>query len=302
MAPKSDTADRKIARLGTAAYGNATREELLAAGISADQIRGRVERGSLIPEYPGTYRIGHRAPTREASYMAAAKAGGEGVFISGRPAAHALGLVKGRVPRPEVVSSRRLSIEGLPSTCCRNLIREDTMRWKGIPVTSPARTLVDLAAVLSTEALARACHEAGVRYGTKPRHVEAVLKRKPNATGAAKLRAIISGEQKVTLSKLERRFLQRLKEARLPLPLTNVVAGTKRVDCRWPAHHLTVELNSFIFHNSRHSWEGDYQREREARTRGDEFRRFTWTDVFEKPGYMLGELRKLLSCAESSGI
>ena len=74
-----------------------------------------------------------------------------------------------------------------------------------------------------------------------------------------------------------------------------MIAGTKRVDCRWPAHRLTVELNSFSFHNSRHSWEGDYQREREARGRGDEFRRFTWADVFEKPGYMLGELRKLLS-------
>ncbi len=301
MPPRPDTADRKIARLGTHAHGNATREELLAAGISADQIRGRIERGSLIPEYLGTYRIGHRAPSQEASYMAATKAGGEGVFISGRPAAHALGLVKGRVPRPEVISRRRLDIAGLPSTCCRSLLSEDTTRWKGIPITSPPRTLVDLAAVMSAEALARACHEAGVKYGTGPRHVEAVLKRQPNAPGAAKLRAIISGEQKVTLSKLERRFLRHVREARLSLPDTNVRAGTKRIDCRWPGHHLTVELNSFTFHNSRVSWEGDYQREREARARGDEFRRFTWTDVFENPGYMLGELRKLLSCDGSSG-
>ena len=143
--------------------------------------------------------------------------------------------------------------------------------------------------------MARACHEAGVRYGTKPRHVEGVLKRKPNAKGAAKRRAIISGEQKVTVSKLERRFLQRLREAALPLPQTNVVAGTKRVDCRWPDHRLTVELNSFTFHNSRASWEGDYQREREARDRDDEFRRFTWADVFEKPDHMLRQLNKLLS-------
>ena len=139
-----------------------------------------------------------------------------------------------------------------------------------------------------------------MRYGTAPRHVEAVLKRKPNAAGAAKLRGILSGEQKVTLSKLERRFLQRLKEARLPLPQTNVVAGTKRVDCRWPEHRPTVELNSFTFHNSRVSWERDYQREREARDRGDEFRRFTWTDVYEKPGYMVRELTKLLSSGRSS--
>lgn len=284
-----------MAWFGTRAHGNVTRRELLGAGLSASAIRRRVAKGGLIPQYDGVYRVGHAAPSREASFMAATKAGGEGVFISGHPAAHALGLVKGKVPAAEVVCRRELDIKGLRSTHCRKLIREDTMRWKGIPVTSPARTLVDLGAILSAEALARACHEAGVRYGTKPRHVEAVLKRKPNARGAAKLRAILSGEQKVTLSKLERRFLQRLKEAGLPLPQTNVVAGTRRVDCRWPEHRLTVELNSFTFHNSRVAWEGDYRREREARDRGDEFRRFTWTDVYESPDYMLRELRKLLT-------
>ncbi len=61
-----------------------------------------------------------------------------------------------------------------------------------------------------------------------------------------------------------------------------------------------MELNSFTFHNSRVSWEGDYQREREARDRGDEFRRFTWTDVYEKPDYMLRQLADLLSGGRSS--
>ncbi len=283
-----------MAWLATRAHGNVTRRELLAAGVSSDQIRGRLEKGSLIPQYEGVYRVGHAAPSREAWYMGATKAGGDGAFISSRPAGHALGLVKGEVPEPEVVCRRELDITGLKSTRCRKLIREDTMRWKGIPITSPPRTLVDLAAVLSAEALARACHEAGVKYGTKPRHVEAVLKRKPNAPGAAKLRAIIAGDQKITLSKLERAFLHVLKEAELPLPQTNVVSGTRRVDCRWPAHRLTVELNSFRFHNSRYSWEGDYRREREARDRGDEFRRFSWGDVFERPDYLLREMRKLL--------
>ena len=289
-----------MAWFATRAHGNVTRRELLRAGLTSRMIERRIEKGALIPEYDGVYRVGHAAPSREAWYMGATKAGGDGAFISSRPAGHALGLVKGKAPEPELVCRRELDVEGLRSTRCRNLIREDTMRWKNIPITSPPRTLVDLAAELSAETLARACHEAGVRYGTRPRHVEAVLKRKPNAKGAAKLRAIISGEQRVTLSKLERRFLQRLREAGLPLPATNVVAGTKRVDCRWPDHRLTVELNSFTFHNSRASWEGDYQREREARDRDDEFRRFTWSDVHETPAYMLRELGKLLSRPETS--
>lgn len=254
----------------------------------------RVQRGALIPEYLGVYRVGHQAPSQESDYMAAVKAGGDGAFISGRAALHALGLVKGVAPPPELVSRRELDIKGLKSTRCRALEREDTGVWNGIPITSPARTLIDVAPHLSAEALARACHEAGVKYGTTPREVEDALSRKPNAHGAARLRAIIAGDEKVTLSRLERRFLRLLKEAALPLPITNKRAGSKRVDCRWPDHRVTVELNSFRFHNSRHSWETDYQREREARDRGDEFRRFTWADVFETPAHMMRQLHALL--------
>jgi hypothetical protein len=67
------------------------------------------------------------------------------------------------------------------------------------------------------------------------------------------------------------------------------------VDCRWPEHHLTVELDSYRYHHSRHAWEQDRQREREARTRGDEFRRYTWLDVDERQAPMLTDLRQLLA-------
>ncbi len=83
--------------------------------------------------------------------------------------------------------------------------------------------------------------------------------------------------------------------AGLPLPITNRVASACRVDCRWPEHRLTVELDSYRFHNSRYSWEQDRRREREARMRADEFRRYTWADVSDDPRFMLMELRRLLS-------
>jgi hypothetical protein len=102
------------------------------------------------------------------------------------------------------------------------------------------------------------------------------------------------GEVRVTLSKLERRFLQLLREAGLPLPQTNIVASGRRVDCRWPEYDLTVEIDSYTFHNSRHSWEQDRRREREARAREDDFRRYTYGDVFENPEQMLAELRAAL--------
>jgi very-short-patch-repair endonuclease len=166
--------------------------------------------------------------------------------------------------------------------------------WRGIPVTTPAGTLVDLAAVLSDTDLARACHEAAVRHRTTPKQVEAVLARRPNAPGAGNLRRALHGDVRVTLSKLEQEFLDRLREAGLPLPQTNRPAGGRRVDCRWPQRRLTIELDGYRYHHTRHAWERDRHREREARARGDEFRRYTYGDVYESPELMMAELRTLL--------
>jgi very-short-patch-repair endonuclease len=70
--------------------------------------------------------------------------------------------------------------------------------------------------------------------------------------------------------------------------------ATKRVDCRWPEHRLTVELDSYRFHKSRDAWEHDRRREREAYARGEQIRRYTSADVFEDATAMLSELRALL--------
>jgi hypothetical protein len=226
--------------------------------------------------------------------MAAVKAGGEGALLRGRAAAHLEGLVKGTAPPPEVVTPKPRRVAGLETRCCRSLHPLDASTWRGISVTSVPRTLVDLAEVLGEEALARACHEAGVLHGTAPAHVEVVLARCPKAPGAAKLRRVLRGDTKVTLSYLEREFLRLLRSEGLPLPITNKPASGRRVDCRWPEHRLTVELDSYGFHNSRHSWEQGYKRAREARARGDQFRRYSYGDVVEEPASMLGELRVLL--------
>ena len=98
----------------------------------------------------------------------------------------------------------------------------------------------------------------------------------------------------VTLSKLESQFLALLRESGMAIPQTNRPAGGRRVDCRWPELRLTVELDSYRYHRSRHAWEQDRRREREARARGDEFRRYTYGDVFETPRLMLAELRALV--------
>src|SRR4051794_3274701 len=202
MDPRDGTVEAKLARLATRAHGIVDRPELLATGVSATQIRRRLRKGALIREFPGVYRVGHRAPSVEARYLAAVRACGNGAVLSGRAAGHPWGLLKGPAPRPEVTAATKRRIEGIKVRRARRAVEATT--WRGIRVTTVARTLVDLAAVLSAEDLARACHEAGVRYRTTPSDVAAVLAARPNAPGAGKLRLILNGDVRVTLSKLPR--------------------------------------------------------------------------------------------------
>ena len=97
---------------------------------------------------------------------------------------------------------------------------------------------------------------------------------------------------------LERRVLKLFSAHGLELPETNCPAGTYRVDCRWPQHHLTVEIDSYTYHRTAHAWENDRRREREAYARGDDFRRYTRRDV-EQPQRMLAELSGLLPSREA---
>jgi hypothetical protein len=269
--------------------------ELLAAGISRGEIEHRIEIGLLIRVHRGVYSVGHRVLTTEARYMAAVKAGGEGAVLSGRAAAYLLGILKSPFPPPpEVLTRTEKRIPGVKPRV-RVLDRRDVTEYAGIPCTTVPCTIVHLAGEMHDEdALARVCHEAGVKFGTTPRHVEAVLARRPNAKGANTLRLIAKGGIKVSLSVLEREFLKVLERLGLPLPDTNVKVGKYRVDCRWTDRKVTIELLSFKYHNSKYAWDRDHDREREARRRGDEWRRFTYDDVFKDQAYMVGELQKLL--------
>ena len=296
MADQDRTVEERIGWIASRAWGVVTWREMRSAGISRDEITRRVEIGYLIRQYPGVYRVGHTAETVEARYMAAVKACGEGAVLCGMAAGYLQGLLPGckNPPPPEVATRTERRIEGITTRRHRRMHRSERTTWRRIPATTVPRTLVDLSSVLAFDELARACHEAGVRHKTTPRDVERVLERRPNAPGSKQLRRVLRGEARVTLSKLEGRFLELLVAADLPLPLTNRPAGGRRVDCRWPEVPLTVELDSYTYHASRHAWEQDHRRRREAFKRGDQFRRYTYDDVFDEPGPMLDELRGLL--------
>src|SRR2546423_297449 len=92
------------------------------------------------------------------------------------------------------------------------------------------------------------------------------------------LAAVLACGEGALLSELERGFIALLRQHNLPLPKTNIPKDGHWVDCRWSEHKLTVELDSYQFHSTRHAWQQDYERERKARKRGDTYRRYIWGD------------------------
>jgi hypothetical protein len=296
MRAKVRSPEREVARIAAGQHGVVTVGQLLAAGLSRAAVGRRVEKGLLHREHRGVYRVGHRAPSTEARYLAAVLACGEGAILSGRAAAFIYGLIKRAAPPPEVTTVVDRRVPGVLTRRVRHLCRHEATTYRSIPIATVARTVVDLATTLSLDALARACHEAEVRHRITGPMVETALARRPNVPGAGKLHEIFHGDARITLSKLERDFLGVLQSAGLALPETNRLTSGRYVDCRWPEHRVTVELDSYRYHHTRHAWEQDRRREREARARGDEFRRYTYGDVAEDPSYMLAELRELLAC------
>jgi hypothetical protein len=286
-----------MARLANRKKGLVTREELLATGLREGQIDWRVQNKLLIPQFEGIYRVGHCAPNLETSYLAAVLACGKGTLLSGQAASYLYGVIRGDAPRPEVTTPTQRRPDGVVVHRTRRV--SDASTYRGIPITTVARTVVDMAADSTPGELAELFHHAVVRFRVKPHQVEAVLKRRPNAKGAKTLRRVINGDERALLSVLERGFIALLRRHNLPLPKTNIPNGGHWVDCRWAEPPLTVELDSYQFHNTRHAWLQDYEREREARKRKDQYRRYVWEDVFEDPDPMLEDLSQLLSTPAS---
>jgi hypothetical protein len=180
MDPKGRTVEARIAEIASRQHGVVSRRELLKAGVSPTEIRRRVRRGALISIHRGVFRVGHQAPSRLARYMAAVKACGQGSLLSGRAAAHLLGLLRRPPSLPEVRCRTERRVPGVITHRTRPTEPADGISWRGIPMTSVPRTLVDLAAALGEPALARAVHEADVRHNVTPDQIEAVLARRHN--------------------------------------------------------------------------------------------------------------------------
>jgi very-short-patch-repair endonuclease len=157
----------------------------------------------------------------------------------------------------------------------------------GIPVTTPARTLLDLAGVLDRTALQRAINEAEVLRLPGP---HALAQRHPTKRGIKALRALAPAAH--TKRELEARFVLFLDDRRLPRPQTNALIEGYEADAAWPAHRLIVELDSWTFHATRDAFENDRRRDRHLTAAGWRVVRVTWRDL-DDAAALEAELRAL---------
>ena len=118
--------ERVLAQIASDAHGLVTHGQMEDSGITLGEIRWRLGTGALLREYPGVYRVGHRAPNVEARYLAAVLACGEGAVLSGRAAGWLWGLLKGPAPPAEVTAPTERHVKGVRTTRARRAKREAT--------------------------------------------------------------------------------------------------------------------------------------------------------------------------------
>jgi very-short-patch-repair endonuclease len=167
----------------------------------------------------------------------------------------------------------------------RQLDRAARGRKNGIPVTSPARTLLDYAASARPDELERAIAEASALKLVTDNQIHRALERAPNRPGAAALRAELAreGGPRWTRSDAERRMLNLIREARLPRPMTNVRIEGWQADVLWPEHKLIVEVDGYPFHSHRRAFERDRRRDAAHVAAGYRVIRVTYRQLLEEP-------------------
>jgi very-short-patch-repair endonuclease len=217
--------------------------------------------------------------------MAAVLACGGAAVLSHRSAAVLWGLLRAWYGPPEVTvtDGRSRGRPDLRVYRTRWLDPRETRRREGVPVTAPARTLLDLATVISERDLARAVEEAQVLRLVTPRQLANVVGR--GRPGSAALRAVLNlqHEPSLTRSEAEVAFLHLVRDAGLPAPETNVEVLGHEVDFLWRGRKLIVEVDGFAYHSSRQAFERDRRRDARLQAAGFRVMRFTYLQIVNEP-------------------
>jgi len=259
-----------------------------------------VEGGRLRRLHRGVYVLGPTIPPR-ARELAAVLACGPGAVLSHRSAAQLWELL----PYPAAaalevtVPARDPGLKpGIALHRVKDLGQGERTRHRGIPITTPGRTLLDLAACpVSDRELEQAIAEAFTRNLTNRSRLVSLLSRHPRRRGVKRLRSQLEADRKPTRtrSRAEARLLALIRKAKLPHPEVNVRLGRWEVDFLWRDRALAVETDGYAAHSSPSAFRRDRAKDRELGDCGYRLIRIPWQDLRDEPEAVLARLAGELS-------
>jgi predicted transcriptional regulator of viral defense system len=243
--------DRAIAAIAARQQALITRGQLVGLGVGRGAIENALARGRLHRIHRGVYAlVASAALPPLAAERAAVLACGDRAVLSHHSAAAVWRIqpaVAGDVDVTVVGTETGRRRAGICVHRVASIHPRDVLRHSGIPITSPARTLLDIAPQLSERSLERAFDEALVRKIISPGAVKAVLARYPQRPGAARIRVLTRPDRMTTAtrSKGEEHFLAMARKARLPAPEVNVTLGRFQADFLWRRERIVLEVDGY---------------------------------------------------------
>lgn len=296
--------DYVIAALAERQHGVVSRRQLRELGLSDDVIDGRARSGRLHRVLREVFAVGHRRIGRRGHMLAAVLACGEGTVVSHGSAAELLGLWDKRPVLVNVTGSSQAGrkIDGVRWHRVSLPGPEETTLREGIPCTSVARTLVDMAGSLGRTSLRRMVEQAAVLRLLDISDVDRALAR-GRRRGAPELRDILvawRGEERLPRlrSLLEARLFPALVEAGLPRPQCNVKLRIDgecfEVDLLWDVQRLVIETDGEETHGTRVAFHQDRWRDQVLCASGYRTARVTWRQLEDEPSAVVARIERML--------
>ena len=297
-----DGPDGRIARIADRQSGRVCRRQLLAAGLSSDMIQTRIARGQLIRVYPGVYAVGHTLAPELGREVAAILACGRHAAIARWSAAALWGLAPSRDATDPIQvtlahGDRGRHRTGIEVRHSARLTRQNVRYLKGVPVTDPAWTVLELAAELAPRAAERMLDEALARHITsRTKVLETVERAGPRRPGAPLLRQLAEQRERplsVTREEAEERLLALIRLADIPEPERQVRLWPGcEVDLYWRQAGMGAEVDSLAWHTSPTARRRDSRKTREIRDAGLGFMRITWEQITDESHALAARLSR----------
>jgi very-short-patch-repair endonuclease len=284
-------------------HGVVSRRQLLDCGVSRKMIERRLAAGRLHRLWRGVYAVGRPKVTARGWWMGAVLACGGEAVLSHESAARLWGIREtktgneGERDRPPLIDvsvpgSRTHRLRGIRVHRRTGLLDSDRSIYAGIPVSTPSRTLIDIATELSSGQLEAAVNQADKLGLLDPDALRREVERHRGTGGVASLRRVLDRRTfALTDSELERRFLRLTGRARLPLPSTQQIISGFRVDFFWPDLRLVVETDGLRYHRTPAQQAKDRRRDQTLLAAGFSVLRFTHAQVAYEADRVLETLR-----------